>query len=788
MPEKLPFGDDAGQSILALREMCSPSVDRRTYKEQITRWKQDLVTLSLPSQINLGIKLLGCLNISDAVKNAQDIRDTALEMLSGLNYLRITKQLLSAYIIILGQPETKKADVYGGLAALLEVGRFMAPYVTSPIEQSAITKGWNAIYLSCGPVDDRQYINQQLDALKAKYPPSEQQAVNQPQRDREQPTLSEGQQRMLDFYLGTVGENGSFKLTLWERSQQFRQLCIDCGVELERYWNLRDPDKLQGKFTRLQQLLTEGANIPSLALIKSLFQSRLGVSILDITPQQARVIADEVTAILFEVKSELSSGRVTSVQEVMQRLDLLIKDATGLSSKAQRYTIRSVKSLLIEAGIKWDINTIQEAEKALSDQGIIQSLESFYNQKALAKDRLARFLESEFDQDKIDSRFCLISRTRDDLYLGDRAADCTAFYLDIGFNGWTLPAWLGHPGFNTLVSSAAKTSFFLSLADGQPVLVVDSFETFKGIKDEELAKEEIRAGFEFLCSWAKRIGLKGVYINTIANSSGAQELLEQLPSNNQSAVRQIILLGGLSVLESVYPGGDFSIYLQSSLDFEDQIRKETELTDVELKRRNELVSFVEDWCKTALRASAEFNERHLVEEAIRRADWSVIFKYFIRARYPEVVTHLSADWTIYKPLLESTVTEDKGDIWLMDDRPSSENMMVTQALSSNRLGWNLNEHRRNLELYSYGGNQGEGIITDEEFEPKDDDLGITELDLQAEKLDNDLAVLADLAGLGFTIEDALRQLGGAVSADDNQLLVKSPKIIYLNPRLPKLLL
>ncbi len=706
----------------------------------------------------------------------QDRRDCALEVLQVVDLEKIRRDRLTQDYIDIISSQNENSDPYGTISALLNAGTIVGPYLIPGAEtRERVNSVWNNV-VGKFEGDDRQYIDEEKRNVVRSIHLQAEELLGNPEVRlgwRERPDFNSnfdpGIKELHEAYLATTKSQKTFKIALWEHTPNFRTLCATYGIALERFWNIGNPDEVVESMALLGQAEMESVR-PYFA--KAL-QAEVGLAMEELTIERSRFLSDEVIHTARVAQQDILSG-IGEFPDIVARFRKLIEVSKTKSGKAQRVLRGQIANFFKENGVVLE-GGFDVFENALRDEVLLETAEQRFNERYSAKREMAAQLGNVFKLDTHASDYSLISRRREDLFLGDLTGDCTAYHLYTGINAWTVPIWLSNPGFNFFRINEgnhliAKLGIVLAVSGEKPALVVDSFEVGQGIEDYDKAVDKIRGGLRFLKQWAERIRLADVFVNTVSNSSGAVDLLK---SNikvrpQESELHVLGDLQGVAELRAGLIGGKVteSIYLQSEdRNLELEHEEETEEQSEYIRQFEEVISSVIK--------IADAQNKGEIEKVARAQDWQELFKYIVRVSYPELGRELGDNWQDYERYMK-------------------------------RIGVNEFGQAHSLNYMKYGDNEEEGIFTTivrERNSEKYADAWAREVERQATSEDKEIIVqdnkiyeeaikfdqfsllLKEMEVRGLTPEIALTQLYGqaTVKADSRE-----QRKLRLNSRLPVL--
>lgn len=697
----------------------------------------------------------------------QDRRDVTLELLPliGLGKIR-SEDILEDYMAAVST-QTRESDIYGTIDALLSAGEIVATNLPMGEDTRLTLKTcWLRVARNF-PRKDSQPIIDRVDNFIAQVPIHPEDLLGNPDIRlgyREAPDFPPQQKALHDKYLEVAGAQGTFKLALWENTPQFREACIKQGVNLEKFWNISDPDQVAGAI----ETIKGGTPMIVQSSLDQALRRTIGLSLDEITDEQTRVLADEVTRIAASASNDILQG-IRSFDMVIGRFKELAEKVKDSPARAQRAVLGPILKFFQENGIDVAGVNFSRIGDLLNDQTTLTKAEEEYNKKQQERVNAASALRQTFHTANMPVNFSLASRAREDLFLGDLTGDCTAYHLVVGMNAWTVPVWLSNPGFNfykitdgdTLI---AKLGLLLSVADDKPAIVVDSIETGTEIKDEEAASKLITQGLSYLRTWATRIGVGNVYMNEVSNSSGLTDVTHKVVRS--SSTKSLYAMGGLSGLAEVRKNlihqeetAGENIYLQSrSAGYWDE---EPLVTTERSKLLEEFEKTISETLNMALA-----DERTIIENASREKNWQDLFDTILKIRYPTVAKLLGTQWETYDNFIASIPIASNGKVDI-DSMPfGRDTLPVSTAIDAKLIDEKLTKGVT-PELQT--------VILDDDIEDE------RQIIIEAAELDEFLVVLREMQAEEMTPELALDTLYGQVKEEKD---TKEKPAVPLNRNMP----
>lgn len=557
-------------------------------------------------------------------RNNPDKLDAAVQILNTLDFDKVDpEKTVESYSKALLEV-TPLSDPYGQITAFLEAGKLIAPHLS--YEQGKTLKvSWTKVKSMFDRHTDYPYIEQSVRSIMELVPkPSEE----------KKPKFSKEIDPLNNYYIDEVNKNNSFKLRLWSCTPEFRQTALSCGIDIAKFWNLNDPKETLEK---LDKILSVNNSVLNQALERNV-QKLVGQPLSSLNSEERMVVADELLEALRSAHKEIAQT-TPKFEDVVDRFKNLLGKKESLGTKGKNTIKNDFKKFLAENGAVEIKNDFDSLAKILEDKEALDFLRQNYELKQKNKKEAALAISENIDLVK--PQYVLISRSKDDLYLGDQTGDCTAYKGD-GSNSWTVPNWLANPGFNFLKINGedgkllAKAGLLLATADDKPVLVIDSLEAVPQIKaeNEDEAKKIITDGLRLIDEWSKRIGCKDTFIVTFTNSKGLTNMAMSLSEPGTNQKKQAI--GGSSGLTELrekagLPRGVGEIHLQS------------EGEDIDIGDMQEMESFVRNFLRD-LRPDIKIQ----VENAMKSYDWKRLSSMYLDEEFPMLSKYIGSNLADYE--------------------------------------------------------------------------------------------------------------------------------------------
>lgn len=563
----------------------------------------------------------------------------------------------------------------------------------------------------------------------------------------------------MDEYLKVVREKGTFKLTLWENVPEFREICQNEGVQLEKFWNLSDPDQVAAAIKFIQDSRSSIFE----QFLQPAINRRTGLSLDQLTPEIAKVLADEVLQATLEARDKIvtSIGNSESQASIRSDADRSIENlrevaerAISLTNpKARKDMSAQVANFLSENGIDVSDTSPQYLVTLLNDEAVISTIRHSYRSKIIQKQAAVQLLTDKFGHLKPTDDSTLASRSEDDLYLGDLTGDCTAYHLNVGMNAWTVPVWLSDPGFVMFKKGegaglTTKMGLLLAISNQGPAIIIDSLEVGKNITDENEARSKIREGLREVREWAERIGIKKVLISNITNSS---ELVSDLEGvSGPSDLRSLQVLGGLAGVAELRRNllgatAQEKIYIQTEQSEENRPALERQL------KRGITYSIEELINKAIRRANPE--DKEVISNLAKNIETTKLMSIVIAKNFPALAKVKGSELDNYRPLLDQLKCNEEFEV-------EGEN------------GESVGEILDYFVSKDFIDEDSPDILTEEKLTPRDQ-LLIKATDRPVIEFFTNLKILERL---DYSLDDVLRTLYKSARVDNGDIIRLDPKI------------
>lgn len=469
----------------------------------------------------------------------QNERDAVLYLLAASeNILKTTANLDRVAIVENYANAVAKlpadADYFGAPYSLYQAGLVLGRSLGTTTDAASaygcklkVTEAWSKYYEKSTDMFDKDDARDGLATLS-----QELFAYEQPLHDeenswkwaRKQPVMKEDTALLHNFFIDECRTRGSFKQLLLAATPRFNEQLVKLGIQLEKFWNLSDSDNaVHG----LQQLAIRS----DVAVVLSRFdkvlqvQHQLKLSELLADENLARAMSDEIHAVAGFVVTEMAA---TLVQPEQKLANLHQQVSDSVEARKPLKKLQPVLKLLMAVGIEPDPE-LPFAVWFTSDEVRAELLTKLHRSYEAAADTI-KAIQQLFPRHEY-PHLKFMERNESDLFAGDDTADCTAYHLECGFNGWTTVHWLANPAFELAYiqhqgRTVAKMGIMLAQDESGPRLVVDSIETSKSIADFLGARQAITDGIKELQLWADSLDLGEVFFCTYTNST---ELAVGLP-------------------------------------------------------------------------------------------------------------------------------------------------------------------------------------------------------------------------------------------------------------------
>ncbi len=486
------------------------------------------------------------------------------------NQDRAANRLTRPFIKALDQISPTKSDTYGSFDAIMRAGLAVAAearVVQNTAQRNefvATVKEKAGAFLQT--INDEpavEYGSRLFETFKSTVifggNQAEFQGQNKQEKTRAKPNMGVTETLLHDRYLETVRQHGIMKHILWEAIPLFRTTCAENGIDLARFWNRQNPDDIASAINKLQTSSPQAYELLRNEAAGS------GISVVLESQEAVRVHADELYRTA-QIAHEDLARQVADIGKDIERIATVMSRDSWQNTRAKANFYNQMAKLAKTYGV------LEENE---SSEINILHIHGALETKAQILVQSQKALEAAFDNfSNTNSRFSISSRTKADMFFSDETGDCTAYHLDCGMNGQTVPIWLSMPNFvfglihDDEGSMLAKMGLLLGWRDNQPCLVIDSIESSRLITpSKELeASVYIDEGLSSMIEWGRSIGLSVTYGYSFNNSS---DLIKQIEDRSVAAVAEDFeLFGGLDGLheymESFGCGSrDYNLHLQT---------------------------------------------------------------------------------------------------------------------------------------------------------------------------------------------------------------------------------
>jgi len=419
-----------------------------------------------------------------------------------------------------------------------------------------VREAWSS-YFSASSNQVSKEVGQPLveDLTQSFLPLAAEQTTQTWEWSRAMPEMDERTRVLHDAYLNEVRAKGSFKLKLHELTPDFSAKLDAGGLPVERFWNLYEPARVAAA---LETALTDPDIQSVRARLAQAVAQECGVSLDELTkdPLRIRLMADQVQRAAERVQRELGQALDTSLALQHMRRQVLESRWADRPQRKLKPIHKFLQQVFDDASLKPDSKaTLAYFDDPASRVKLLEYLQQRSSVRERAITRLSELFPKQFEH----LRF--MNRDENDLYAADDTRDCTAYHLECGFNGWTVPHWLCNPGFMMAYAvdgnrSIAKFGLLLARDNQQLRLVIDSIEVNKSYtEDGRFNRQEalfsINLAFKQLHAWAESRDLGDVLVCTYTNSS---ELTMELPVvKNPIQPQDLVAIGG-GGLQEVWEG------------------------------------------------------------------------------------------------------------------------------------------------------------------------------------------------------------------------------------------
>lgn len=579
----------------------------------------------------------------------QDARDTAITAVKAMLYsenvthdFQVSKRvILDAYISTVRNLSSDE-DYFGAPHSTMELGEVIAQSLGNTSDhglhysaRAQLREVWSDKLLSYDEANRGTVGNSAIESLVSSVVPLAEDEEERWDWARPQPEFDHEPARIIhDKILIETADGKSLKGYVFRHSAQFQEKLAETGTDLARFWNLLDPDAATAVVER-------AGEYPELEdKISQLLQQKTGYGLKDVAndPQIGRILGDEIAAAVHRVQGRVEGQR----RDPFELIDRIARQAElAVTARKPARILKPVKNFLKEWGFEPDAEDAGSILSQLHDEAVRNAIAAAIRSNfQFLSESIAKIAEPLNGLPNYPN-LVLGSRDRKDMFSGDATADCTAYHLECGFNGWTQPLWLANPGFVTAYAlsgngqEVAKMGLLLAEVDGQPRLVVDSIETYKSLDHFASADalDSIMRMIDQMQQWADRNGWGDIIFCTYSNSS---ELTMNLPvCRNDESMEVFQALGGNSGLKEILESCDEEAelqpndigYIQSSATHEYDVDEEYEAeqqgidSNLALQLEREIIN-----CS---------NKDDLIEAA-RQGDVATFISHYIEGSLPNL--------------------------------------------------------------------------------------------------------------------------------------------------------
>jgi hypothetical protein len=561
-------------------------------------------------------------------------------------------------------------DYFGAPHSAYEMGTVLAECLGMGTDQAEtyrtrmqVREAWSRYFPRIEDDTTRELSRKLIEDLAGKILPIEQQQSSSFDWARKKPDMPPATEKLHNAYLAEVRSHGSFKPYLTAHSPIFSQQLADAGLKPERLWNTTDPEAISSGIDTLQ-------TSEQLAVIRGrfdrVFSETYGLTIeqLAAEPGMARAMSDQIQACVRGIMTELE----LSIKLPEDTFASIQKQVFAAQEARKPQKVLGPVNKLLEALGESTTTDPEELMAFLSEAGNVQRIiGTLRGRTDLARAQIQQLREL-FPSAPYES-FSLGSRNEDDLYAADDTRDCTAYHLENGFNGWTVPHWLANPGFTMAYLSdergkVAKLGLLLAQDESGARLVIDSIETSKHVTpDRKLgALAAIHQGIMELQDWADQQGLGDVFFCTYTNSTELTlELPVTKPASRPTELIPFAQGSGLQEIWSSINDGDASNirlgYLQSeSTDDmveadQDGVQQEREMTEQEQEINEGLLRLEDLLIEYATPA---------LNEAAGNGDWAAVTLALVAKAMPLSRRVFGDNIDLYGSFLDGSFGSFKG--------------------------------------------------------------------------------------------------------------------------------
>ena len=604
------------------------------------------------------------------------------------------------------------SDYFGAPHSLYEIGNVLASAAGKTTNQAKsyetrmrVRDAWSGFFPTIPDVATREVSKTLVENLVTRILPVTIMESKTFEWSRTQPVMSEQSQALHDSFLREVKATGTFKSRLYGETPLFQGELAKHKLTLANYWNLTDPRAVTDGVTTLASSQDLKTIAPRFS--KS-FSEKYQLSLEDLLahPEIAGILADEIQAEMQVIRDHMILA-VRQPEDMFSRLldQTIVAKTAGKPMRKLRPVINLLESLGFPGACTPD--DVEELLMGDATRSII--LEKLGQQRDQTQERISR-IEELFPATPY-KYLTLMSRQESDLYAADDTRDCTAYHLENGFNGWSVPHWLANPGFNMAYihddeGKVAKIGLLLAVDEHGPRLVLDSIETSKNITTtrNSAALLAIHSGLQELQNWADNQSLGDIIFCTYTNS---QELTLELPvTPPDEPPKQLAPLGSMVGLQEYWgtvPGNKGKAISLGYLQSRESIITPDEFADDFTDNAYEMGEEYQNDLRTLETMLTEAKSDTL-NAAAREGDWEDVVNEYVRCQLPLLHKVFGDNSQLYTEYRESTdylsdmIRLQNMDFIFLDDFMTGRKKLTEYNLVNNEgTAQYLDQYRASIE-------------------------------------------------------------------------------------------
>jgi hypothetical protein len=469
------------------------------------------------------------------------------------------------------------------------------------------------------------------------------------------PSLRSDQQALLTLYKSHAKSEGTFKLALHAATPAYESVAASIGIDLARFWNLHDPNKIAISIKNAMKNLATKAVIDRVC--KQVFHTPLS----EFTHRSLAMVTDElVEGVQKEVRVMTAASHIRFATQA-EGLKRHVSLSSVQSESAKKRCLNQWQEFFIKYGKPTMVpSTFDQLQKSAYNAQVLDMLETKYELSQAEKRNVVQKLRRLFPDRMVPDDYRLMSRTENDLYLGDQTGDCTSWHLETGTNAWTVPIWNSHPGFNQFMildghALVAKMGLFIAVENRKPVLLIDSMEKGGQVEDTPVNRRKILSGVEYLQTWALRQGFIRMDITRASNDDEFFDtFLAQYISDGDRESR-------VQILNGVRPITDLRLHFKLQRPKREKIyiqSLEGVVNDVNRSAEYALMRELEEVVNETITILPN-DKQEAFRDSLTQADWKTVFSTIFSTRFPRMSYVFGSNLKEWKTYLQSSLYDSR---------------------------------------------------------------------------------------------------------------------------------